>query len=98
MANDRASHWTYLTNHAHVLVCLAHEPDALMREVAARVGITERAVQSIVADLVDAGVLTRTRLGRRNHYVVDEDARLRHPIESSASVRELLRLVNRRRN
>jgi DNA-binding MarR family transcriptional regulator len=62
--------WTFLTNHSHVLICLATDPDALMRDVAVTVGITERAVQKIVSDLEDGGYLVRERDGRRNHYRV----------------------------
>lgn len=86
-------HWTFFSNHSHVLFCLAREPDARLREVAERVGITERAVQKIVADLVDAGVLTRRREGRRNHYTVHVGVRLRHAVESHRTVGDLLRLV-----
>lgn len=90
---DRHNAWTFLTNHAHVLVCLAREPDAVMREVALKVGITERAVQKIIADLEAAGALERTRRGRRNHYRVALDARLRHPLEGRARVRDLLAMA-----
>lgn len=89
----RESAWTFLTNHAHVLVCLAREPDAVMREVALKVGITERAVQKIIADLEAAGVLERTRHGRRNRYRIDMDAPLRHPLEGRARVRDLLAMA-----
>lgn len=89
---DRAP-WTFLTNHSHVLICLWRRPDARLRDVAQRVGITERAVQAIVADLEEAGVLTRTRQGRRNHYTIHDDAPLRHPVESAHRIGELLQLV-----
>ncbi|MFP4225026.1 MAG: helix-turn-helix transcriptional regulator [Phycisphaeraceae bacterium] len=85
--------WTFLTNHSHVLICLAREPEMRQRDVAAAVGITERAVQGIIADLVRAGVLTRARTGRRNHYVVHPDRPLRHPVEAHCTVRELLEMV-----
>ena len=84
--------WTFLTNHARVLLCLADEPDLRLREAAERIGITERAVQRIVADLEDAGIVTRTREGRRNTYTVDENAPLRHPSDVPATVGDLLRL------
>lgn len=92
---DRA--WTFLSNHAHVLVCLAAEPDLVLREVASRVGITERAVQYILADLEAGGIVVRTRVGRRNRYVLRLDAPLRHPLEAHRSVRELVHLVTRPR-
>ncbi len=82
--------WTFLTNHAHVLVCLAADPDLRLREVAERVGITERAVQLIVGDLENAGILTRTREGRRNHYALRLDVPLRHPVEAHVAVADLL--------
>lgn len=85
--------WTFLTNHSHVLICLAREPDLRLRDVAARVGITERAVQRIVADLEEAAILTRSREGRRNHYRVHEGQTLRHPIEAHCTVGDLLKIV-----
>lgn len=85
--------WTFLTNHAHVLLCLAQEPDARMRDVAARVGITERAVQRIIVDLEEAGYLERERSGRRNRYQIREDLPLRHPIERHKNISSLLSLV-----
>ena len=88
------SSWTFLTNHAHVLLCIASDPERRGRDIADRVGITERAAQAIVSDLVAAGYVTRTRVGRRNHYEVHPDLPLRHPIERSRQVRELLRLVD----
>jgi DNA-binding IclR family transcriptional regulator len=93
-ATARPSHqWTFLTNHSHVLVCLWRDPEARLRDVAALVGITERAVQAIVADLEEAGVLTRTREGRRNHYQIHPDVPLRHAVESGRTVRALLRMA-----
>ena len=89
--------WTFLTNHAHVLVCLAEEADVRGRDIATRVGITERAAQAIVADLVDAGYVTREREGRRNRYEVHPDAPLRHPLESEHTVGELLVTLGRLR-
>lgn len=89
--------WTFLTNHAHVLCCIADEPDIRGRDIAARVGITERAAQAIVADLVAAGYVTRTREGRRNHYEVHPDAPLRHPLDQPHTVGELLVTLGRLR-
>ena len=89
--------WTFLSNHAHVLICLHMEPDLVLREVAARVGITERAVQGIVADLEEAGVLVREREGRRNHYKIDPSRPLRHPIEAHRAVADLLGLLGGKR-
>jgi DNA-binding transcriptional ArsR family regulator len=86
-------HWTFLSNHGHVLVCLARDPDARLRDVALAVGITERAVQKIVSDLEDAGVVERVREGRRNRYRLFLDRPLRHPIESHRSIGALLAMV-----
>mgnify|MGYP001820331832 CR=1 FL=1 len=89
--------WTFLSNHAHVLICLATETNPVLRDVAQRVGITERAVSMILADLETEGLVTRTRQGRRNHYELHLDQPLRHPLESHRTVRELIRLVRGRR-
>lgn len=85
--------WTFLTNHAHVLLCIVREPEVRMRDVAQMVGITERAVQRIVADLEQAGYLVRTRHGRRNRYEVREHLPLRHPVERHEPVSSLTALV-----
>lgn len=95
MGDDNRSTWTFLTNHAHVLVCIATEPDVRGRDIAVRVGITERAVQGIVADLVAEGYLTRTREGRRNRYGIIRDLPLRHELEHNHSVGELLTALGR---
>ncbi len=85
--------WTFLSNHAHVLLLLAGDPDLRLRTVAERVGITERAVQKIVAELEAGGVLTRHREGRRNRYEVHHDRPLRHPVEAHRTVDDLIRMV-----
>jgi hypothetical protein len=82
--------WTFFTNHGHVLVCLATDPDLRTRDVAELVGITERSAQSIITDLVDAGYVSRFKEGRRNRYEVHADLPLRHPLERDHSVGELL--------
>ncbi|GII60987.1 transcriptional regulator [Sphaerisporangium krabiense] len=82
--------WTFLTNHARVLVEIARSPDARLRDIAAGIGITERAAQTIVTDLEEAGYLTRTRVGRRNHYSVDASRPFRHPAEADHRVAGLL--------
>jgi hypothetical protein len=88
--------WTFLSNHGHVLVCLADDPDLLLKDIASRVGITERAVQQIVTDLEDADVLTRHREGRRNRYVISRDVRFRHSLEAGLRVGDFLDIVRRR--
>ena len=85
--------WTFLSNHGHVLVCLASDPTARGRDVAERVGITERAAQAIINDLVEGGYVERTRVGRRNHYRINSHGPLRHPCEQPHSIGELLELV-----
>ena len=85
--------WTFLSNHSHVLICLWREPEIRLRDVAQVVGITERAVQAIVADLEAAGVLVRTRNGRRNRYQIREALPLRHPVEANRTVAVLLKMV-----
>lgn len=87
------SRWTFLTNHGHVLACLAADPAVRLREVAATVGISERAVQAILADLVEAGYVERERLGRCNHYRVREDGPLRHPLHAGHHIGELLQAL-----
>ncbi len=86
-------HWTFLSNHGHVLVCLARDPDCRLRDVASRVGVTERAVQKILGDLEAAGIVCRERRGRRNRYRLNPDRPLRHPLEAHCSVGSLLRMV-----
>ncbi len=87
------SDWTLLSNHAHVLICLSLNPEFRMRDIAERVGITERAVQRIVADLEEADILTREREGRRNRYTIHPAKPLRHPLEAHCTVGELLDLI-----
>ena len=85
--------WTFLTNHTQVLLCIARDAEVRLRDVATDVGITERAAQRIVADLVDAGFVTRERHGRRNRYRDNPDAQMRHPAQDGHQVRELLELL-----
>lgn len=82
--------WTFLTNHGHVIVYLTGSPDARIRDVAEGVGITERAAQGILRDLVHAGYVTATRVGRRNTYRIDASMPLRHPLEADHTIGELL--------
>lgn len=91
--SDRSSTWTFLTNHSHVLICLAKDADLRLRDVASQVGITERAVQKIVLELEAAGVITRSRDGRRNRYAIHRERPLRHPIEAHRKVGDLLEMV-----
>lgn len=91
-AGEPAS-WTFLTNHGHVLLCLAANPETPLRQVALTVGITERSVQRIVSDLEQGGYLVRTREGRRNRYAIHRALPLRHPLEMHKRVGDLIALV-----
>jgi len=91
-----SSGWTFLTNHAHVLVCIAADPDVLLREVAQRVAITERAAQRIVAELEAAGYVSHERVGRRNRYQVNTDLHLRHSLEEHLEIGTLLNVLTKR--
>lgn len=92
-SEDSRPRWTFLTNHAHVLTVLDSHPDMVLREVAQRVGITERAVQRIVMELEESGFLVRERVGRQNHYRVLRNKPLRHPIEAHRKIGDLLKLI-----
>lgn len=85
--------WTFLSHHAQVLLCIARDPDVRLRDIAAEVGITERAIQAIVNDLVDEGYVERSRIGRRNHYVVHEEVPLRHRLQRDLDAGTLLQLM-----
>ena len=85
--------WTFFTNHAHVLFCISQDPDMRLRDVAQRVGITERATQRIVAELEESGYLRHEKIGRRNHYELIADVPLRHPIEDHVAVADLLSVL-----
>ena len=87
--------WTFLSNHAHVLVCLAQNPSARVRDLAEAIGITERGVQRILGELEQEGLLTRQRSGRRNVYRLTLDHPLRHPLEAHRTVAELVQLFQK---
>lgn len=89
-ATQGARGWTFLTNHAHVLLCLAHGEQLTARELGLRIGITERSVQAILADLTEGGYLRKSKVGRRNSYLVNPKGRLRHPLEAAHTVGELI--------
>jgi hypothetical protein len=87
------TNWTFLSNHSHVLIALAQDPNMRIRDLADIVGITERAVAQILVDLETARVLKKKRIGRRNQYLPDPNAPLRHAVESHRTVADLLRLA-----
>ena len=91
--SNPTSDWRFLTNHAHVLVCIARDPGVRLRDIATEVGITERAAHRIVSDLVDEGYVTREREGRRNRYTIGSEVSLRHPLVETGEVGDLLKLL-----
>jgi DNA-binding MarR family transcriptional regulator len=90
---DTNGRWHFLTSHTQVLLAIHRDPDVRLRDVAATVGITERAAQRIVNDLVEAGYVTRERHGRRNRYDVRSEARMRHPEQFEHEIGELLEVL-----
>jgi DNA-binding MarR family transcriptional regulator len=92
-AHEPPSAWRFVTNHTQVLLCIARDPDMRLRDVAASVGITERAAQRIVADLVEAGFVERRRVGRRNRYLVNRDREMRHPAQAGHDIGALIDLL-----
>jgi len=88
--------WTFFTNHGHVLVCLASDPQLRTRDISALVGITERSAQGIISDLDEAGYITKTKDGRRNRYEIHRDRPMRHPLEQDHSVGDLLGALDKK--
>jgi predicted ArsR family transcriptional regulator len=93
MAEQVRRGWTFLTNHAQVLVCIARDPGVRLRDIGERVGITERAAHRIVVELADAGYISRERNGRRNTYTINEHSPLPDPIARGQRVGELLEIL-----
>lgn len=89
----QGSPWTFFSNHTHVLICLARNPEARIRDIAPQVGITERAVQRILHELELGKILDKQKIGRRNRYTIHPDAHLRHPLESHCTIAEILDLI-----
>jgi DNA-binding MarR family transcriptional regulator len=92
MSEQERSEWTFLSNHAHVLIFVGKHPEARIRDVAEAVGITERFAQKVLKDLVDGGYLESTRSGRRNIYSVIQGKHFRHPLEQDAEIQKLLQI------
>src|SRR5579884_2190858 len=93
MPDGTIPNWTFLTNHAQVLVCIARDPGIRLRDIGERIGITERAAHRIVVELADAGYITRERTGRRNHYTINAHFPLPDPVFREQSVGELLAIL-----
>jgi DNA-binding MarR family transcriptional regulator len=95
MSSVEGKPWTFVTSHAQVLLCIAQDPEVRLRDVADRVGITERAAQRIVADLVESGYVARTRVGRRNQYTINPTVQMRHELQRGLAIGSLLELLRR---
>jgi predicted transcriptional regulator len=92
-ASSRSTTWVFLTNHAHVLLCVARDPEARARDIAERVGVTERAAQRILSDLIAEGYVSKLKLGRRNRYTVNTRGHLRHPIFKDLEIGPLISIL-----
>ena len=90
---DERKTWRFLSNHTQVLLSLHRDPNARLRDIAQQVGITERAAQRIVADLIESGYVESERVGRRNHYRIKTDVAMRHPAQDGHEIGELLNLL-----
>ena len=97
MSENDAEHpsWTFLSNYAHVLLCLSRDSTMRLRDLASAVGITQRAIQSIISNLEESGYVKRVRTGRRNSYRIDNTRHLRHPIEHDKTIADLFQLIHR---
>jgi Winged helix-turn-helix DNA-binding len=95
LSGDAESGWDFLTNHAHVLLCVAEDPGIRLRDIAAAVGITERGAHKVLSELVDGGYVLRERHGRRNRYKVKPELPLRHPLVNDREVGDLLKVLRR---
>jgi predicted transcriptional regulator len=93
MSSPEHKSWNFLTSHTQVLLCLERNPNVRMRDIAETVGITERAAQRIVTDLVDTGYVKRERVGRRNHYAIDRSVHMRHRSQWNREIGDLLDLL-----
>ena len=94
MSADRQPGWSFLTNHAQVLLCIVHDPGIRLREIGDAVGITERAAHRIVVELADAGYIARRRNGRRNHYTIQTHLPLPDPLANQRKIGELLTILD----
>lgn len=92
-SSKHVQNWTFLTNHTHVLLCLCIDCGMRMKDIASKVGITERAVQAIMHDLIECGFIDRIHEGRRNKYVVHPERNLKHPMEAHRQIKDLIKLI-----
>ena len=93
MGRDDTPSWSFLTNHAQVLICIAHDPGVRLREIGETVGITERAAHRIVVELAAAGYIWRRRTGRRNHYTIQSHLPLPDPLAREQKIGDLLDIL-----
>jgi DNA-binding MarR family transcriptional regulator len=93
LEHESGKTWRFLSNHTQVLLCIRRDPNVRFRDLAQMVGITERAAQRIVADLIESGYVERERVGRRNRYRVNPDIAMRHPAQDGHDIGELLQLL-----
>jgi DNA-binding IclR family transcriptional regulator len=93
MARDETPRWSFLTNHAQVLLCIAQDPGIRLREIGEAIGITERATHRIVVELADAGYISRTRNGRRNHYTIQSELPLPDRVAREQKIGDLLAVL-----
>ncbi len=93
MSSSNEKPWRFVTNHTQALLGIARDPNVRMRDLAQTIGITERAAQRIVADLIQAGFVERERVGRRNRYVINSNGQMRHPSQEGHEIGELLDLL-----
>ena len=98
MAENGTPTWSFLTNHAGVLLCIAHDPGIRLREIGETVGITERAAHRIVVELATAGYISRERRGRRNHYTIEDHLPLPDALASEQKIGDLLGVLSGRRS
>jgi len=94
-SEDTTSGWTFLSNHSHVIICLARDPEMRVRDIAIAVGITERATIRLISELEEAGYIDKEKIGRRNRYSIVADKNLRHPLEAHHSIRGILALAKK---
>jgi len=94
-SDSNGSGWFFLTNHAHVLICVDGDPGVRLRDIADTVGITERSAHKILSELIDEGYVDKAKVGRRNTYSVQPDLSMRHPLLRDSQVGDLLKIASK---